>query len=183
MAWLINIVLLLGVIALLLWDVRHHAQSVVALLGSAPARLLHLFSARLVALGSSALPGWAPATGIPATASGAPSELPPKSPIALPSTTQVLAFYGEIPFGAVAVTMVLGEGLGLVAGLGIPLAIKAFFHALHERDVRQQRVKAEKKAEAKAREALALAGSGGGPRRRRPSSSSMLAVKKARQRG
>ena len=39
--------------------------------GSAPARLLCLLRARLAALGSSALPGRGPATGLPATASGA----------------------------------------------------------------------------------------------------------------
>eukprot|EP00964_Phaeocystis_antarctica_P105573 scaffold70573_cov31-Phaeocystis_antarctica.AAC.1 len=43
--------------------------------GSAPARLLRLLSVRLVALGSSALPGCGPATGRPATASGAPASL------------------------------------------------------------------------------------------------------------
>ena len=40
-------------------------------LGSAPARLLRLLRARLVAPCSSALPGWPPATGIPAKASAA----------------------------------------------------------------------------------------------------------------
>ena len=40
-------------------------------LGRAPARLLHLLRARLAALRGSALPGWAPATGIPAAASAA----------------------------------------------------------------------------------------------------------------
>ena len=40
-------------------------------LGSAPARLLRLLRARRVAPCSSALPGRAPATGTPATASGA----------------------------------------------------------------------------------------------------------------
>ena len=42
-------------------------------LGSAPARLLRLLRARQAAPCSSALPGWAPATGIPAMASGAPA--------------------------------------------------------------------------------------------------------------
>ena len=46
-----------------------HGQS--ALLGRAPARLLRLPRARLAAPCSSALPGWAPATEIPAKASGA----------------------------------------------------------------------------------------------------------------
>ena len=46
-----------------------HGQS--GLLGSAPARLLHLLRARLLAPCSSALPGWAPASGVPASASGA----------------------------------------------------------------------------------------------------------------
>ena len=49
--------------------VDQHGQS--ATLGSAPARLLHLLRARLAAPCSSALPGRAPATGIPATASAA----------------------------------------------------------------------------------------------------------------
>ena len=46
-----------------------HGQS--ASLGSAPARPLRLLMARLVALGSSAPPGWASASLIPATASAA----------------------------------------------------------------------------------------------------------------
>ena len=53
------------------WSKRppHHGQS--ARLGSAPARLLRLLSARLAALGGSALPERGPATGRPATALGA----------------------------------------------------------------------------------------------------------------
>eukprot|EP00964_Phaeocystis_antarctica_P036108 scaffold20635_cov62-Phaeocystis_antarctica.AAC.5 len=40
-------------------------------LGSAPARHLYLFRARLVALGSSVLPGRGQPTGLPTPASGA----------------------------------------------------------------------------------------------------------------
>ena len=50
-------------------SVQQHGQS--APYGRAPARLLRLLRARLAALGSSALPGRGPATGVPATASGA----------------------------------------------------------------------------------------------------------------
>ena len=50
---------------------RQHGQSAAAPLGSAPARLLCLLRARVVAPCSLALPVWAPATGRPATASGA----------------------------------------------------------------------------------------------------------------
>ena len=50
-------------------------------LGGGSARLLHLLRVRLAALGSSALPGCGPAT-----ASGAPSQPPPKSPTSLPLT-------------------------------------------------------------------------------------------------
>ena len=69
------------------WPSRpgQHVQSVVASLGSEhlPARLLHLLMARPVALGSSVLPEWGPATGRPATTSGARARLPPKSPLSL----------------------------------------------------------------------------------------------------
>ena len=59
------------------------------LLGSAPARLLRLLRARLVALGSPALPVRGPGHWVPSHCLGCSSQPPPKSPISPPLTIQV----------------------------------------------------------------------------------------------
>ena len=61
-----------------------HGQSVP--LGSAPARLLRLLRARLVALGSPALPVRGPGHWVPSHCLGCSSQPPPKPPISPPLT-------------------------------------------------------------------------------------------------
>jgi hypothetical protein len=79
MAWIINITMLLGVIALLLWD--------------------------------------------------------------------ILSFYGEIPFDQVVFTMFLGEGIGLLTALTVPLLVKGILAAIYELDQRKLRKDAAKAAQ------------------------------------